>query len=289
MTAGHADSPSLRRPLRPLSVLRSSPPLRLLARSAIPIPAYIPAVTYNTFLSPDILVVRFSSIGDILLDDPAPASDPHQVARGPGNRADQAAVRPARERQPERDRGLRHRAAGHGSGASPRQIKRVRYSHMLDLQGGAPDRAAPACWRAGPWSGFSHRRVARELLIRFKHNTLSASTSRCRSATSRPRPTSGVEPDGGPPEFFLNPAAEERAAAWLARAGIGTKRPLVAIAPGRGPRHQALAGRALDQARPPDRAHRRRRRRRSAAPRTRRSAPRSRPGAAPTSRAPPAT
>ena len=36
----------------------------------LPSPRTLPAVTYNSFLSPDILVVRFSSIGDILLTTP---------------------------------------------------------------------------------------------------------------------------------------------------------------------------------------------------------------------------
>jgi heptosyltransferase-2 len=83
----------------------------------------------------------------------------------------------------------------------------------------------------GPWAGYSHRRVARELLIRFKHNRYHEHLpvpERYFEAAS----DLGVEPDSGPPEFFLNPAAEENASSWLTRAGIGTKRALVAIAPG---------------------------------------------------------
>jgi heptosyltransferase-2 len=109
------------------------------------------------------------------------------------------------------------------------QIRTVRYTHILDLQGGL--RTVPLRLMArGPWSGFSHRRLARELLIRFKHNSYHEHVpvpERYFEAAS----DLNVEVDGGPPEFFINPSADEKAAAWLARAGVG-KRPLVAMAPG---------------------------------------------------------
>jgi ADP-heptose:LPS heptosyltransferase len=52
------------------------------------------------------------------------------------------------------------------------QIRSLKYTHILDLQGGL--RTAPLRVLAGgPWSGVSHRRLARTLLIRFKHNAYS--------------------------------------------------------------------------------------------------------------------
>lgn len=186
-------------------------------------------MTYNTFLSPDILVVRFSSIGDILLTTPLLRAI---RTKWPGARVTVLTKRqylPLVSDNPN---------ATEAFGVTPQDtvrdvaalIRRVHYSHILDLQGGA--RTLPLRLLArGPWSGFSHRRVARELLIRFKHN---------RYPEHVPVPQRyfeaaadlGVEPDGGPLEFFLNPAAEATAAAWLTRAGVGRERALVAVAPG---------------------------------------------------------
>ena len=184
---------------------------------------------YNTFLSPDILVVRFSSIGDILLVTPLLRAIRN---KWPGARVTMLTKRqyvPLVSDNPN---------VTEVFGVTPQDtvrsvatlIKQVRYSHLLDLQGGM--RTWPLRWLArGPWSGYSHRRVARELLIRFKHNTYHEHVpvpERYFEAAA----DLGVEPDGAGPEFFLNPVAEENAAGWLGRAGIGTKRALVAIAPG---------------------------------------------------------
>jgi heptosyltransferase-2 len=185
-------------------------------------------VTYNSFLSPDILVVRFSSIGDILLTTPLLRAI---RTKWPGARvtvltkrqyvslvSDNPNVTEAFGVGPQQ--GIRSVAA---------QIKSVKYSHILDLQGGLRT-VALRLLAPGPWSGFSHRRMARALLIRFKHNSyqehVPVAERYFEAATDL-----GVEPDNGPPELFLNPVAEERAEAWLERARVG-KRPLVAIAPG---------------------------------------------------------
>lgn len=186
-------------------------------------------MTYNTLLSPDILVVRFSSIGDVLLTTPLLRAI---RTKWPGARVTVLTKRlhvPLVSDNPN---------VTEAFGITPQDtvrrvaglIRRVRFSHLLDLQGGA--RTLPLRLLArGPWSGFSHRRLARELLIRFKHNRYTEHVpvpERYFEAAA----DLGVEPDGGPLEFFLNPSAEEKAAGWLARAGIGTKRALVAVAPG---------------------------------------------------------
>ncbi|MDQ3138325.1 MAG: glycosyltransferase family 9 protein [Gemmatimonadota bacterium] len=186
-------------------------------------------MTYNTLLSPDILVVRFSSIGDVLLTTPLLRAI---RTKWPGARV---TVLTKRQHVPlVSDNPNVTEAFGITPQDTARRvaglIRRVRYSHLLDLQGGM--RTLPLRLLArGPWSGFSHRRLARELLIRFKHNRYTEHVpvpDRYFEAAA----DLGVEPDGGPLEFFLNPSAEEKAAGWLARAGIGTTRALVAVAPG---------------------------------------------------------
>jgi heptosyltransferase-2 len=186
-------------------------------------------VPYSIFLSPDILVVRFSAIGDILLTTPLLRAI---RAKWPGARVTLLTKRqyvPLVSDNPN---------VSEVFGIAPqdrvrdvvRLIRRVEYTHILDLQGGL--RTAPLRLLAGgPWSGYSHRRLARALLIRFKRNRYEEHVpvpERYFEAAA----DLGVLPDGGPPEFFLNPAAHEKAAAWLARAGVGTRRPFVTIAPG---------------------------------------------------------
>jgi lipopolysaccharide heptosyltransferase II len=186
-------------------------------------------VPYSIFLSPDTLMVRFSAIGDILLTTPLLRAI---RSKWPGARVTVLTKRQYVSLVSDNPN------VTEVFGIAPqdtvrdvaRLIRRVDYSHILDLQGGL--RTAPLRLIAGgPWSGYSHRRFARELLIRFKRNRYEEHVpvpERYFEAAA----DLGVLPDGGPPEFFLNPAAEEKAGAWLARAGVGTKRPFVAVAPG---------------------------------------------------------
>lgn len=242
-------------------------------------------MTYNTFLSPDILVVRFSSIGDILLTTPLLRAIRNKWAGARVTMLTKRQYVPLVSDNPN---------VTEVFGITPQDtvrsvsalIKRVRYSHLLDLQGGTRTWPLRLLVR-GPWSGFSHRRVARELLIRFKHNNYHEHVpvpERYFEAAA----DLGVEPDGAGPEFFLNPFAEENATGWLTRAGIGTKRALVAISPGRPTRPSAgrsstgSSSAARSSTPAPTSSP-------WAAPRTRRWAPRSRRAAGPTWRAPPAS
>lgn len=179
--------------------------------------------------SPDILVVRFSSIGDVLLTTPLLRAI---RTKWPGARVTMLTRRqfvPLVSDNPNLT-GVLEVAPDDGIRELARLIRRAEYTHILDLQGGL--RTAPLRLLAGgPWTGYSHRRLARELLIRFKHDAYKDDVpvpERYFEAAAG----LGVVPDGGPPEFFLDPASEASAAAWLGRADVGTRRPLVAVAPG---------------------------------------------------------
>ncbi len=186
-------------------------------------------MSYSIFLSPDILVVRFGSIGDILLTTPLLRAI---RTKWPGARVTFLTKRqyvPLVSDNPNVTEvfGIAPQDTIRGVAA---QIRTVKYTHILDLQGGG--RTTPLRLLArGPWSGYSHRRLARELLIRFKHNAYSEHVPVAERYFEAAADLD-VAPDGGPPELFLNPAAEEKAGSWLSRAGVGTKRPLVAIGPG---------------------------------------------------------
>jgi heptosyltransferase II len=186
-------------------------------------------VSYSIFLSPDILVVRFGSIGDILLATPLLRAI---RTKWPGARVTFLTKRqyvPLVSDNPNVTEVFG--VAPHDTTRSiARQLRTVKYTHLLDLQG-EPRSTPLRLLVRGNWSGFSHRRLARALLIRFKHNAYAEHVpvpERYFEAAA----DLDVQPDGGPPEFFINSGAEEKAAGWLTRAGVGTRRPLVAVAPG---------------------------------------------------------
>ncbi|MBA3259747.1 MAG: lipopolysaccharide heptosyltransferase II [Gemmatimonadales bacterium] len=180
-------------------------------------------------LAPDILAVRFSAIGDILLTTPLLRA---LRTRHPGARiavltkeryvpllSDNPNVNEVFGMDP--DQALREVA---------KLIRSVEYTHLLDLHGNlrtlALRRLAP-----GPWSSFSKNRLARAALILTKRN-LYPDTRPMAERYFEAAAGLDVEPDGSPPEFFLSPQAGERAAARLSHLGIGNGSALVAIAPG---------------------------------------------------------
>ena len=243
-------------------------------------------MTYNSFLSPDILVVRFSSIGDILLTTP--------LLRAIRTKWPGARVTVLTKRQYVSlvsDNPNVTEAFGIGPQQRIRsiaaQVQTVKYSHILDLQGGLRT-VALRLLAPGPWSGFSHRRLARALLIRFKHNSYQEHVpvaERYFEAASRPRRRARRRPAGVLPEPARGGAGGGDGSPGRGSAPSGR---LVAIAPGaahatkRWPvEHWIKLVRRSSTPAPTSS--------RSAGPRTRRWAPRSRRAAAPTWRAPPAT
>jgi ADP-heptose:LPS heptosyltransferase len=116
-------------------------------------------VAYSIFLSPDVLVLRFSAIGDILLITPLLRAI---RTRYPGARITVLTKRqytPLVSDNPH---------VNEVFGISPtdtvrdiaKQIRSVRYTHLLDLQGGL--RTLPLRLLArGPWWGYSNPRAAR--------------------------------------------------------------------------------------------------------------------------------
>lgn len=182
-------------------------------------------------LTTDILVVRFSAIGDIILTTPLLRA---LRARHPGARISVVTKRPFMPLVADNPHvddvfGL---APGGSLREVAQRIRSIRYTHLLDLHGSLRTLGLRVL-APGPWRGYSKRRIAREALIRFKRNWYREDV---------PVPVAeryfeaadglDVAPDGKPPEFFLHPASEDRAATWLAQAKIGQDRRLVAIAPG---------------------------------------------------------
>jgi lipopolysaccharide heptosyltransferase II len=188
---------------------------------------YILPVTQS--LGPDVLVVRFSAIGDILLITPLLRAI---RARHPGSRIavltkDQYLPLLSHNPYVSEVLGI---APGEGLRAMADRIRSVRYTHLLDLHGNlrsqALRRLAP-----GPWRSYAKRWLARTLLITVKRDTYRAEIPVAERYFEAAEDLD-VVPDGGPPDFFIGEDADQEAAERLASLQLGQERPVVAMAPG---------------------------------------------------------
>ncbi len=180
-------------------------------------------------LAPDILAVRLSAIGDILLTTPLLRAI---RTRHPGARI---AVLTKQQYVPLlSDNPNVNEVFGMESQESLRRvaerIREVRYTHLLDLHGNlrtlALRRLAP-----GRWSTFSKRRIPRAAMIVTKRNFYGGESSMAERYFEAAAGLD-VRPDGEPPEFSLAPEIEERIDARLRELGLGGGPALVALAPG---------------------------------------------------------
>jgi len=179
--------------------------------------------------SPRILLVRFSSLGDVLLMTPL-----IRALRGRHPAATLTAVTkeiwaPLLSANPHLDEVVTITAADSVVGLA-RGLRGASYSHRLDLHSSARSRMLRLLV-PGHWDSFRTRRRERRTLIRQKRDTYGIHVpvaERYFEAAAE----LDVRPDGGPAELFISPAAEARADAWLAAHQLDETAPLVALAPG---------------------------------------------------------
>jgi heptosyltransferase-2 len=175
-------------------------------------------------------VVRFSSIGDILLTTPLIRA---LRARHPGARIDaltKAGFAPLLADNPRLDAVLAPLPGESLAGLAAR-LRPARYTHRLDLHGSLRSRLLRLLL-PGHWRSYPKHQVARALLVRTRRNHYPIGTPPVAERYFRAARGLDVTPDGGPPEFFLAPAARGDADAWLAAVGLDPSRGLVALAPG---------------------------------------------------------
>jgi lipopolysaccharide heptosyltransferase II len=180
-------------------------------------------------ISPNILVVRFSSIGDILLTTPLLRAIRHSH---PGARI---TVLTKREYVPLLSHNPHvHRVLGLAPGRSvfslAAELRGDEYTHMLDLHDNLRSRALRVLV-PGRWRSYPKHRLARAWLIRRKRNRYRDRRPVAERYFSAAEDL-GVTPDGGPPEFILGAEAGEQASSWLASAGLAQEANLIAVAPG---------------------------------------------------------
>ncbi len=179
--------------------------------------------------APSILLVRFSSIGDLLLTTPLlralrarhPAARITMVVRE--DMADTLRHNPRLSELVT----WRHRSSLR---VLADQLRGEPWTHRLDLHGSLRSLALRQLV-GGTWTTYPKHRVRRALLIRTgrrRGGALGPVAERYFAAAAG----LDVSPDGGPAEFFTSQEAEREAAAFLAQAGIGQVRPIIAVAPG---------------------------------------------------------
>jgi lipopolysaccharide heptosyltransferase II len=179
--------------------------------------------------SPNVLVVRFSSIGDVLLTTPLLRAIRRRHPTARVTLFTKEAYVPLLSHNRNLDR-----VVGIGTGRSvtslAAEVRAAQYTHRLDLHDSLRTRMLRAL-APGRWTTYPKHRLARSVLIYAKRNHYRDHrpvAERYFSAASDLE----VTPDGGPPEFFLGPEAEREAAEWLAMAGLAQERPVIAVAPG---------------------------------------------------------
>ncbi|HEX2450337.1 MAG TPA: glycosyltransferase family 9 protein, partial [Gemmatimonadales bacterium] len=180
-------------------------------------------------LSPGILVVRFGSIGDILLATPLLRVIRQRYPHARLNVLTQRRYMPLLADNPNLDEVI---------GVAPKdpllavgsRLRHARYTFLLDLEGTTRSRLlrvlVPGRWRTAP-----QYRIAREILVRTKQNHYPEDRPVAERFFDAARDLE-IEPDGGPAELFISPESEQQATQWLQRAQLGGGRPFVAFAPG---------------------------------------------------------
>jgi heptosyltransferase II len=186
-------------------------------------------VNHSLGPAPDVLVVRFSAIGDILLITPLLRAIRTQY---PGARIavlTKEQYVPLLSHNPHLSEVLSV-APGEGIRAIAERIRSVRYTHLLDLHGNlrsqALRRLAP-----GPWRSYAKRWLERATLITVKRDIYRGEIPIAERYFEAAQELD-VQPDGQPPDFFIGEEADAHAADRLSTLGLGQDRPIVAMAPG---------------------------------------------------------
>ena len=193
-----------------------------------PFALYLHAV-HDTAAAPNVLAVRFSSIGDVLLTTPLFRAIRHRHPAAQITVLTKQAYVPLLSHNPQVLRVLGLEPGGSLTRVAA-ELRAGQFTHRLDLHDSVRSRMLRALV-PGSWGTYPKHRVARALLIHAKRN---------RYRDRRPvaeRYFSAAEdldvvPDGAPPEFGLGKEAEREAGEWLATATLGQGRPLLAAAPG---------------------------------------------------------
>src|SRR5262245_4718779 len=175
-----------------------------------------------------ILCVRFSSIGDVLLTTPLVRALHRRHPDAELYFVTKRALAPLVVENPHLTDVLAL-AANERITDLARRLRALGPTHGLDLHGSL--RSAALRWLVPcRWSGYSKQKLARTTLIATKINVYGTHVPVAERYFEAARGLD-VQSDGGPPEFFLPPAARAHMTHWLAEVGLDHK-PFAVIAPG---------------------------------------------------------
>jgi heptosyltransferase-2 len=174
-------------------------------------------------------VVRFSSLGDVLLTTPLIRALRARYPTATLSALTKQSWAPLLSANPHLDEVISV-APGQSLVPLARALRGARYSALLDLHGSVRTRVLRLLV-PGAWSGFDARRAPRRTLIR-EHRDTYVDRVPVPERYFEAAAELDVRPDGGPAELFTSPAAEARAEAWLTRVGFEDDAPLIALIPG---------------------------------------------------------
>ena len=174
------------------------------------------------------LLVRFSSIGDVLLTTPLVRT---LRARHPEARlvfVTKRAMAPLVADNPHLSEVVALEA-GESIGSLGRRLAALGPTLGLDLHGSLRSTGLRLVVRC-PWRGYSKHKFARGLLVSTKIDLYGKSVPVPERYFEAARGLD-VRPDGAPPQFFLGKAAAEWASRWLSERQL-SERPFAVLAPG---------------------------------------------------------
>ena len=175
-----------------------------------------------------VLCVRFSSIGDVLLTTPLVRALRRRYPEAELYFVTKHAMAPLVIENPHLTRVIELNPKERITELA-RRLRLLGATHGLDLHGSMRSRALR--WLVPcRWSGYSKRRIARATLISTKINIYGKNVPVPERYFEAAHGLD-VTPDGGPPEFFLAPAARAHMRHWLAEVGLA-QTPYAVIAPG---------------------------------------------------------
>lgn len=190
---------------------------------------YIPAVPAANPDAPRILVVRLSSMGDVLLTTPLLRALRERHPAAWITYLTKRAFLPLLEHNPRVSEVIGLAPDGRLRPLA-RALRQRRFTHGLDLHGSLRSHALRRLVRLR-WRGYPKHRVARAALIRWKRNWYRDRRPVAERYFDAARDL-GVAPDGLGLECFLSRATVDKARQFLGATGLGLERGLVAVAPG---------------------------------------------------------
>ena len=180
-------------------------------------------------MPPNILLVRFSAIGDILLSTPLVRALRRRHRDARIAYVTRRVFSPLLRHNPhlneviEWDESVPLARLGG-------ELRERGFTHRLDLHGSLRSRRLR--WHTGGrWTTYPKHRLARTALIRFKRDLYRDRRPVAERYFDAARDLE-VTPDGGSLEVFLTGAERNAARAFLEARGIGVTRQLIALAPG---------------------------------------------------------